>query len=90
MSMWMTSGGGTGGSSPAGQEWSVNIIPTGDIDGVNMTFVVPDPYYSGTMMVYLRGLRQIPGTDFTETANGFIMAEPPETDDVLICDYRKI
>jgi len=84
----MTSGGTQGGF--ASQEWAVNIVPTGNIDGVNTTFTVLNSYYAGTMMVYLRGLRKTSGVDFTETSIGFVMVAPPQVDDALLCDYRKI
>jgi len=89
MSQWITSPSAPGGVS-GGENWIVNQIPTGAIDGSNLIFIVADLYYAGTMMVYLRNLRKTPGIDFTETATGFNFIEPPETGDVIICDYRKM
>ena len=39
------------------------------LDGSTVTFTVPDAFRSGTLSVWVNGLRLTPGTDFTEGAN---------------------
>jgi len=69
-----------------------NDIPVGDIDGVNTTFSTTFDYTSGSLKVYLNGLRQKSGlgNDYIESgSNGLVMNVPPEIGDVLIVDYLK-
>jgi len=42
---------------------------SGSLDGSTVTFTVPDTFMSGTLSVWINGLRLTPGSDFTEGAN---------------------
>jgi len=53
-------------------------IPTGTINGTNMTFIMPGK----KMEVYLNGLTQT----FTKTATGFTLQEAPKAGDFLWCN----
>lgn len=64
--------------------------PTPATDGAQVVFTVANAYVSGTLMVYLDGLRQIPTTDYSETTSTtFTMVAAPDSDEVLRVDYIK-
>jgi hypothetical protein len=55
-------------------------------DGVETVFTIPFGYIAGTLDVWVSGLSQTPGVDFTETDNEageFTMSEAPIAEDVL-------
>lgn len=62
--------------------------PTEPLDGTTTVFHLPFPYISGSVSVYLNGLLQRPGNDFSETdpSTGSITfsSAPPATDTVII------
>lgn len=63
------------------------FTPTPATDGVETVFFIPFGYVSGTLAVYLNGLVQRPGVDFTETDNvagEFTMTSAPIAADNLI------
>lgn len=63
-------------------------VPTGTINGSTTVFTTAQNFDSGTTMVYLNGLRQARGTDYTETSDSTItMASPPVSGDELTMDY---
>ncbi|HET8885868.1 MAG TPA: hypothetical protein VFM70_05890 [Salinimicrobium sp.] len=71
-----------------GQQPVIGETPTGVIDGVNTTFTTAKPFATGKTSLYLNGIRQHLGDDYTEVGNGaveFIIA--PEVDDKIIIDY---
>jgi hypothetical protein len=62
---------------------------TGNIDGINTTFVVPEgEFIAGTARVYRNGIRQR-GVDITTTpATGtVVMSYAPDVGDNIIIDY---
>jgi hypothetical protein len=68
----------------------VDAAFTGDIDGANDTYTMPDNFVADTVAVYRGGIRQKRGVHFTESApNQIVMAEPPPTGATLVFDYRK-
>lgn len=82
-------GGGTGDLTNAnfvdGEE------PAGDIDGTNVTYTLANTPVSGSVKLYLNGLRQRvgAGNDYTITGSTITMADPLEIGDILLADYRK-
>ena len=68
-------------------------ILTGPIDGVNTVFCTTHIYESGTITLYLNGLKQTAGSgnDYVEGPGGCItMNNPPLPGDVLRADYKRI
>lgn len=65
------------------------MTPTGTLDGVNKTFTLPNPYYTGQLRVYLDGVRQKLTTDYTEspTAGTFTFVTAPLAGSTILCDY---
>lgn len=64
----------------------------GAIDGNNTIFTTSFDYVSGSVKLYLNGIRQRrgPSNDFIESGpNEITMAEAPTSGDVLIVDYQK-
>lgn len=58
------------------------------IDGSTTVFTVPEAYVSGSLRVYLNGIRQILSVTFTETtATTFTLSFTPVTGDYLSIDY---
>jgi hypothetical protein len=67
----------------------VGETPAGTINGSNTIFTLAYPYRSGTIALYLNGLRGIRGNDYTEHGNTQIMITPaPESSDNIIVDYQ--
>ena len=63
------------------------FIPTPATDGATTVFTIPFGYIPGTLEVYLNGLIQRPGTDYTESDNvagEFTMTTAPIAADNLI------
>jgi hypothetical protein len=67
-------------------------VPSGDIDGVNTSFVTPFPYTPGTLLHYLNGQLKVPVNDDgliedDPSAGTFTLKEAPKTGDVLQARY---
>jgi hypothetical protein len=63
------------------------FVPTPSPDGAETVFSTPFGYISGTLQVFLNGLVQRPGTDFTESDNvagEFTMTSAPISTDNLV------
>ncbi|HEY1757365.1 MAG TPA: hypothetical protein VGG72_18470 [Bryobacteraceae bacterium] len=80
--------GGGGGVYPG---FSDSEIPAGLINGTNAVFTLAfTPSPAGSLELYLNGLRQDPGIDFTLAANvvTFFTSSIPQTGDLLLASYR--
>jgi hypothetical protein len=67
------------------------VTPTGAINGVNATFTLSQsPSPSASLTVFLNGLLQTAGVDYTAagTAITFATASLPQAGDILVCSYR--
>lgn len=75
-----------GGST---QVW--NETPTGLVNSSNTIYTTASNFASGTTRVFLNGVRQVLGTDYTETDTDEItFATAPVTADSLIIDYQEL
>lgn len=82
--VWATPVGGVA------QTNNYNEVPTGTKNGVNLAFVTSVNFITGTTCVYLNGMRQLLGQDYTEPSNNQIsFISAPISTDNLIVDYRK-
>lgn len=65
--------------------------PSGSINGSNVTFTLANTPTSGTLRLYLNGVRQKSGAgnDYTLSTATITMTTAPVTGDVLIADYMK-
>lgn len=64
--------------------------PIGSINGVNATYSTANPYHSGSLGLYLNGMRLRPSADYTETgSNTFQLVAAPLPGDILIADYAQ-
>lgn len=62
--------------------------PTGTIDGANKTFTSAAAYRAGLLGVYLNGLRQRSGADYSETGTqSFQFINAPLPGDSIVIDY---
>jgi len=68
----------------------INEVPSGEIDGQNKTFTLAATPCTGTTKVYLGDLRQLLGTDYTESTNTIVFVDAPWTGANLVVDYRKV
>lgn len=75
--------GDTGASGDGAQVFAE--VPDGDIDGVNTIFTVANPYRSGSVGVYLNGLREDGYTESSPTTIQF--DDPPSDGDTVRVDY---
>lgn len=67
-----------------------NETPTGLVNGVNTIYTTTNNYRSGSTRVYLNGLRQKPGTHYTESAvNQVTFVTPPPGAALILIDYGK-
>jgi len=61
------------------------------VNGVTKTFSTANPILSGTLRVYVDGIRITPTDDFIEGPNGFTLSAPwpsPEIGVPILVDYR--
>lgn len=65
--------------------------PSGSINGSNVTFTLAVTPTTGTLKLYLNGVRQKSGAgnDYTLSTNTITMTTAPISGDVLIADYMK-
>jgi len=77
------------GTSGGGVLERDNIIPTGSVNGVNITYTLPEQFYAGSLVVSRNGLLLQNGVDFFEQPGipGFTMASAPLTGSILISFY---
>lgn len=68
-----------------------NEVPAGTINGVNAAFELADVPRASSLMLYVNGLLQANGGDFTlsETTITFLAGAIPETGDVVRATYVK-
>lgn len=62
--------------------------PSGTINGINTTFTLAHTPLSGSLKVYLNGIRLKNGNDYTLATTTITMINIPGTGDTLIADYR--
>jgi hypothetical protein len=61
---------------------------TGAVDGTNQLFATSRSFIALTPRVYLNGVRQFPGEDYTEQGdNEILFLNAPFTNDKIIVDY---
>lgn len=66
-----------------------DVTPTGDINDVNTVFSLPStPSPASSLKVYLNGARQRLTVDYTLSGATITFTTAPQTDSVLLCDYR--
>lgn len=79
--------GGRGGSG-AGAE-SVEITPSGIINGVNTIFTLPSTPRTGAVKLFVNGMRmKSGGEDYSISGITITMVSAPPTDSKIICDYE--
>ena len=68
-----------------------NEIPSGTINGSNVTFTLANTPISGSEHVYLNGARQLvgAGNDYTISSATITFATAPPTGSNLLVDYRQ-
>lgn len=77
------------------ESWGTNSFvsdatPSGLVNSSNTVYTVPSAYASGTMEVFINGLKQIRDTDYTETnptAGSLTMTTAPTTGDIVRVNY---
>jgi hypothetical protein len=85
------SSGPCGGSAGVYPGFSDSELPSGAINGTNTVFTLAfPPSPAGSLELYLNGLRQDAGVDFTLSNNTvtFFSASNPQMGDLLLASYR--
>ena len=78
---WAAIGGG-GGATP-----TLNEIPSGLINGANVTYTLAATPTAAGIALYLNGLRQKKTTDYSLATATITMVAAPATGDTLFADY---
>lgn len=81
--IWTTPSGGGSSINFADEE-----VPSGLLNSLNSTFVLSHTPVSGSIKVYLRGLRLKNGDDYTISGNVITMIIIPDSGDNFVVDYR--
>ncbi len=76
-----------GGSAASGNFFVAGEIPTGDIDGANVTFTLVSVPTGGSVELFLNGQRQTETVDYTISGDTVTMTNPPETGNILRVNY---
>jgi len=88
---WSNIGNIKGPPGTAGDQFTTGVVdevPAGLINGGNKVFSVANNFQTGTLALYLNGVRT---SDFTVTGpNQFTMGSAPLVGDVLRADYSSI
>lgn len=64
-------------------------VPTGIINGINATFTLANIPILGSESIFLEGLLQNLGTDYTISGLTITMLNVPQTNDILLVSYMK-
>ena len=83
-----SSSGGGGGSSA--DEFVDRETPSGSINGSNTAFTLAATPTTGSEHVYLNGILQTEGTDYTISGANITMLSAPETGAILRVSYRTV
>lgn len=70
-----------------------NETPSGLVNSSNTAYTTGSSYIAGTLEVYINGVSQKRGTDFTETTPGdgdFTMTTAPTSGDDIWCNYQHV
>jgi hypothetical protein len=76
--------GGSGGSSSIEVR---NEVPSGAVDGINVTFTLANNPIGTSVNVFLNGLKQTPSVDYTLNGNSIVFIYTPQIGDTLNVDY---
>jgi hypothetical protein len=80
---------GPPGPPGTGSAWIIGETPSGAINGINQNYTTVSPFSSGTLIVYVNGLRMRLTADYTIFSNtSFHMIEALLTGDSLRVDYQ--
>lgn len=67
-----------------------NEVPTGAVNGSNVTFTLLNTPIVGSVKLYINGIRlKAAGVGYTISGSTITMVLAPETGDILLVDYRK-
>jgi hypothetical protein len=80
---------GPTGPTGAGETWIINEVPSGDMNGTNITFTLAHTPV-GQIMLYLNGQYLFPGSGNDYTISGVIisMSVAPVANDRCCANYR--
>ena len=62
--------------------------PTGDVDGANTDFVLAHTPETGSLKVYLNGMRMSLTEDYTLATATITFLTAPDSGSIITCDYR--
>lgn len=81
----------SGGGSSIATQLVQNEVPSGSIDGSNLTFATLNAFLPSTLQVFLNGDLQQAGAsnDYVEGSGDFTFSIPPKPGDVILLTYIK-
>jgi len=65
-----------------------NELPVGDINGENNSFRLNNSPYPDTEQVFLNGMLQRKGMDYSIYGNMIVFNDSPKTGSIVICNYK--
>ena len=65
-----------------------NETPSGTINGTNLVFTLANNVVDNQIAVFVNGVRQIYITDYTVLGDAITFVVAPETNDILLIDYK--
>ena len=79
-----------GGSGGSGINFADSEVPSGLINGSNITFTTAHTPISGSTHLFRNGIRMLPTIDYTisGTSISFVNGQTPQSGDILTVDYR--
>ena len=66
----------------------LRVVPQGAIDGVNTEFTLIEEPIAGSARVFVNGLEQFEGEDFSVEGRTITMVRPPQPGDELFVHYE--
>lgn len=80
--------GGGGGGGGGGSVTFTQVAPTGAVDGSNVTYTLPSaPSAPANLFLFLDGIMQYEGIDYTITGTTITMAASPQVGQTLWAVY---
>jgi len=72
--------------------FAIGEIPSGFVNGINNTFITSSLYRTGSVALYINGLRKTPTIDFQENVNlnTITTTAAPATNAKILVDYLKV
>lgn len=65
------------------------VKPLGPCNGTNVTFALPSPPQAGSVRIFINGLEQLVGHDYSVSGSTITLVVPPKPGDVIFAHYTR-